>query len=92
MALALRCERLIVQGAVWDCAGLARLGHVSRAWVIQDMNLLQLAPDIQGRVLFLPRTVRGRDLVHLRPLQPIAAALEWCKQRRPEAAALGQVS
>jgi hypothetical protein len=45
------------------------------------MNLLQLAPDIQEEILFLPRTVRGRDPLQLRQLQPIAAVLDWRKQR-----------
>jgi hypothetical protein len=44
--------------------------------------LLQLAPDIQEQILFLPRTVRGRDRLQLRQLQPVAAVLDWQKQRR----------
>ena len=46
------------------------------------MNLINLAPDLQEAILFLPRTVRGRDAIHLRLLQPIAAAFDWKKQRR----------
>src|SRR3712207_3152134 len=33
---------------------VARLGHVTRARVTQIMNLLNLAPDIQEAILFLP--------------------------------------
>ena len=56
---------------VKDYAALARLGHVSRARVSQVMALLSLAPDLQEAVLFLPRTVRGRD-----PDPPVAAAAD----------------
>jgi hypothetical protein len=41
-----------------------------------------LAPDIQERVLFLPRTERGRDPVILHDLLPIAATADWRRQRR----------
>jgi hypothetical protein len=45
------------------------------------MNLLNLAPDIQEAILFLPRTVRGRDPLIVRELQPIASIPDWRKQR-----------
>jgi hypothetical protein len=82
MALALRLERLVKSGDVADYADLARLGHVTRARVTQIMNLLNLAPDIQEELLFLPRTVKGRDPIRERHLRPIAAVLDWRKQRR----------
>jgi hypothetical protein len=81
MALALRFERLLREGHVASYAELARLGHVTNARISQIMNLLHLSPDIQEAILFLPRTERGRDLVILRDLQPIAAALNWRHQR-----------
>jgi hypothetical protein len=81
LALAHRFEYLVRTGEVDSYAELARLGHVTRARVCQIMNLLQLAPDIQEAVLFLPRTERGRDRIQLRHLQPVAAALDWRKQR-----------
>jgi len=34
---------------------------VTRARITQIMKLLNLAPDIQEEILFLPRTVKGRD-------------------------------
>jgi hypothetical protein len=86
MALALQLERLVRSGVVRDYAELARLGHVTRARVSQVMNLLQLAPDVQEALLFLPRAVRGRDPVILRQLQPIASTLEWARQRKMWAA------
>jgi hypothetical protein len=82
MALAIRFEGLLRDGVVKDYAELARLGHVTRARISQVMALLSLAPDLQEAVLFLPRTVRGRDPIPLWRLQPIAAALDWRKQRR----------
>jgi|GEM_PF-5128257 len=46
------------------------------------MNLLQLAPEIQEALLFLPRTAKGRDPIRENHIRPIAAELEWRKQRR----------
>ena len=82
IALAIRFERLLRQGAVTSYAELARLGHVTPARVSQVMSLLQLAPDIQEQILFLPRTQRGRDPIILQDLLPIAVLLVWQKQRR----------
>jgi hypothetical protein len=58
------------------------LGHVTRARISQILNLIHLAPDIQEALLFLPPTVRGRDPIILADLMPIAAAVDWRKQRR----------
>jgi len=82
MALALRLERLVKDGEVADYADLSRLAHVTRARITQIMNLLNLAPDIQEAILFLPRTTRGRDPIRERHLRPIAAVIDWRKQRR----------
>jgi hypothetical protein len=82
MALAIRFEGLVRDGTVTDYAELATLGHVTRARMTQVMNLLCLAPDIQEAVLFLPRTENGRDPLIIAQLQPIAAQLDWGRQRR----------
>jgi hypothetical protein len=82
MALALRFQGLLQQGLIADYATLARLGHVSRARVTQIMNLAVLAPDIQETLLFLPRTERGRDPLHLRQLQPLTRIADWGEQRK----------
>jgi len=82
MALAIRFDRLIKAGEITDQADLARLGNVTRARVTQIMNLLQLAPDIQETILFLPRTVQGRDPIREIMVRPIAAEPDWRKQRR----------
>ncbi len=65
-----------------DQADLARPGHVTRARVTQIMNLLQLAPDIQESILFLPNTVRGKDPIQEHQIRPIAATPDWGKQRQ----------
>jgi hypothetical protein len=82
MALAIRFEGYLRAGQVSDHTELAELGHVTRARISQIMSLLNLAPDIQEAILFLPRTEQGRDAIHLRDLQPIARTVDWRKQRR----------
>ena len=81
MALAIRMRGLIESGEVRDYAELARLGHVTRARVTQIMNLTHLAPDVQDAILHLRRVERGRDQVSERDLRPIAAVVDWRKQR-----------
>jgi hypothetical protein len=82
MALALRLDELVRTGQVASYSALASLGHVTRARICQILNLLHLAPDIQEALLFLPPTQRGRDTVILADLMPIAACIDWRKQRR----------
>jgi hypothetical protein len=82
MALALRFERLLAEGEVGDYAELARLGHVTRARMTQIMNLLNLAPDIQESLLFLPRIKSGKDPIKEWQIRPIAAEPLWSRQRR----------
>lgn len=81
MALAIRCEELVRRGEVTDYADLARLGHITRARMTQIMNLLNLAPDIQEGILFLPRTTRGRDSIGEHDLRSICAVTDWNEQR-----------
>lgn len=82
MALAIRYDRLVGRGEVRDYADLARLGYVTRARITQIMNLLNLAPDIQEAILFLPRTVKGRDPIKEKVMRPIAAIPHWTRQRK----------
>ncbi len=82
MALAIRFDQLIRDGVVADYAELARLGNVSRARVTQIMNLLNLAPDIQESILFLPLVEHGKDPLTERNLRAIVARLDWRKQRQ----------
>ena len=81
MALAIHLDQLIRDGVVADQAALARLGQVTRARMSQIMSLLNLAPDIQEAVLFLPRFTRGVAPLILADLRPIAKEWDWEKQR-----------
>jgi hypothetical protein len=81
MALAARFNGMLRRGDVPDYATLARLGQVTRARMSQIMDLVYLAPDIQEEILFLPRTVKGRDPITEHDLRPIAAIVDWHAQR-----------
>src|SRR5256885_12025507 len=91
LALALRLEAQLRRGVLKDNAEVARLGHVTRARVSQILSLVNLAPDIQEAILFLPRTQRGRDPVILSDVIPIAMELDWKRQRRAWRRLLGCV-
>jgi hypothetical protein len=41
-----------------------------------------LAPDIQGEILFLQPTVHGRDPIKEADLRPIAKVFDWNEQRQ----------
>ena len=81
MAVAIRFEAMLRDGVVSDQAELARLGHVTRARLTQVMNLLNLAPDIQEALLFLPRVESGADPICERRLRTIAGEVDWGRQR-----------
>jgi hypothetical protein len=78
MALAIRLEGLVRDETVQDYAELAQLGRVTRARMTQIMKLLQLAPDLQEQLLFLPE-VKG---LNERNLRAIVQKLDWSEQRR----------
>jgi hypothetical protein len=82
MALAIRFQGLLDRREVKDYAELARVGHVTRARLTQIMNLLNLAPDIQEAILFLPSVVRRRDRFKEWQVRPIAAEPHWGRQRQ----------
>jgi len=86
MALAIRCNDLIRDGVIANQSELADFGRITTARMTQIMSLLNLAPDIQEHILFLPRTEIGRDVVKETDVRPIAATLDWRKQRRMWAA------
>jgi hypothetical protein len=77
MALAIRFEGLLRDETIRDYAELARLGRVTRARMTQIMKLLDLAPDIQEQILFLP-LING---LNERNLRPIADRTDWDDQR-----------
>ena len=45
------------------------------------MALRFLAPEIQEAILFLPRTLKGRDPIRERMIRPIAYEPDWGRQR-----------
>ena len=47
----------------------------------QIMNLLNLAPDIQESLLFLPEVGEGKVVVTERKLRKVMAEWRWSKQR-----------
>ncbi len=82
MALAIKFDGLLRDGVVRDYADLARLGHVTRARMTQLMGLLNLAPDIQEALLFLPPVTAGRDPIAERNLRRLTAIPRWDRQRK----------
>ena len=82
LALAHHFEKLRTDGVVADYADLARLGGVTRARMTQIMSLLNLAPDIQETILYLPLTAHGRDAIATKKVLPIAQEMDWSTQRR----------
>jgi hypothetical protein len=78
MALAIRVEGLIRQQTIRDYAEAAHLGRVTRARMTQIMQLLNLAPDLQEQILFLPLSQGLNE----RNLRPIASRIDWDEQRR----------
>src|SRR5262245_21184088 len=68
MALAIKFEGMIHEGVVKDYSELANLGNVTRARISQIMSLLNLAPDIQEAILYLPRIERGREPIQMQHL------------------------
>jgi DNA invertase Pin-like site-specific DNA recombinase len=79
MALAVRMEGLVREGRVKDYAELARLGGVSRARMTQVVNLRNLSPAIQERLLFLESEAGA---IHERALRRVAQSVDWEEQQR----------
>jgi hypothetical protein len=78
MALAIRFDGLLREDKIRDYAELARLGRVTRARMTQIMKLLNLAPDIQEQILFLP-CIKG---LNERNLRSVVCRIDWDEQRR----------
>ena len=82
MALAIKFDGMLREGVVADCADLARLGLVTRARMTQIMILLNLAPDIQEAIQFLPARTQGRETIAERNLRPLTRIVSWERQRK----------
>ncbi len=80
MALAIKMETLVRERRVPDYAALASAGSVSRPRMSQLMSLTNLAPEIQEKLLFLPKTIYGRDAISERHLRRIAQLVDWSSQ------------
>jgi len=46
------------------------------------MNLNNLSPEIQEKLLFLPRVERGRDPVNEHDLRAVAGEVDWGRQNK----------
>lgn len=82
MALAIKFQVMVEQGEVRDYADLARLGYVTRARITQIMNLVNLAPDLQEKLLSLTPNRVTSTLFAERKLRKIVSAVDWCEQRQ----------
>ena len=81
LALALKFEELIRSGTVSNYAAVAQVAHVSRSRVTQMTGLLNLAPDIQEEILFLPAAGASRLRISEPSLRRLTATLLWNQQR-----------
>jgi len=81
LALALKFEEMIRSGVVGNYTVMAELGQVSRSRVTQVTNLLNLAPDIQEEILFLPSQETERPRISELSVRKLSAILEWGEQR-----------
>ena len=80
MALAIKMEALVREQKVGDYAALAAAGSISRPRMSQIMSLINLAPEIQETLLFLPKTMTGPDAITERQLRGIAQIVDWGSQ------------
>jgi len=81
LALALKFEKLIASGVVSNYAAVAQVAGVSRSRVTQMSSLLNLAPDIQEEILFLPAAHARQHRLSEPSLRKLTATLLWSKQR-----------
>jgi hypothetical protein len=82
MALAVRFEELLRQGTAKVYADLARLGGVSRARITQVMNLRNLAPVLQEKILSLRQDHSDNSKLNECALRRITGVVDWREQLR----------
>lgn len=80
LALAHHLQAAIDRGAIADRADVARKLGLTRARVTQLLDLLLLAPDLQGAVLAL-EAVDGAEPMAERALRAVAHTGTWSEQR-----------
>ena len=81
MALAIKLNGMLQQNRELRPSDLATRGSVSRTRITQILNLGNLAPDIQERLLWLPRQAEVRDSITEKSLRRIAGEWSWERQR-----------
>jgi hypothetical protein len=81
LALAIKLNALVGTEGVRTYSELAHIAHVSRSGLSQIMTLLNLAPDIQEELLFLPKLTSGRDLITEKAVRHVARTIDWSWQR-----------
>lgn len=81
LALALKFEELIASGVVSNYAAVAQVAGLTRSRVTQMTSLLNLAPDIQEEILFLPAAEARQLRISEPSLRKLTATLLWNKQR-----------
>ena len=81
MSLAIHCDELLRTGQITNQSELARYAQITPARLTQILMLLNLAPDIQEQILFLPRTNAGRGEIQEKIVRRIAMELDWRTQR-----------
>jgi hypothetical protein len=81
MALAIKFDSLLAEVGL-SYTELGRLGRVSRSRITQILNLLNLAPDLQERLLFLEPSPIGRDPIYEPALRRLSQIEDWEEQRR----------
>ena len=77
VALAIKLERLLRDGTIESHRAVAEVGQISRSRMSQILTLADLAPSIQEAILFLPRTITGRDPITEAAVRPIAREVDW---------------
>ena len=82
VALASRMQSMIESGQIETFHHLAEIGRISQPRMTQIMSLLNLAPDIQEELLYLPEVMVGRTTIHERLLRPLTTEVSWKVQRR----------
>ncbi len=82
VSLANRMQSMLESGEVESFQQLAELGRISQPRMTQIMSLLNLAPDIQEELLYLPEVIKGKAGIHERLLRPLTTEIDWKVQRR----------
>ena len=82
MAIAIHCGELLRTGHVTNQSELARYASITPARLTQILTLLNLAPDIQEQILFLPKTTSDREHIQEKDVRRIAMELDRSQPRK----------